>query len=40
MQAETLTARSILQFLWETRGELVDFLAWTGQMEHEARKRV
>ena len=39
MQAETLTARSILQFLWETRGELVDFLAWTGQMEHEARKR-
>lgn len=39
IQAETLTARSIVRFVWETRGEIVNFLVWTGRMEHEARKR-
>jgi hypothetical protein len=39
-RAETLTAKGILAFLWATRGELVRFLAWTGQLEREARKRV
>lgn len=39
-RAETLTAKGVLAFLWATRGELVRFLAWTGQLEREARKRV
>ncbi|HEV2324904.1 MAG TPA: hypothetical protein VGS10_13220 [Terracidiphilus sp.] len=39
MRAETLTTRSILRFLWETRGEVLDFLLWTGRMQREARKR-
>jgi len=39
-RAETLTAKSILGFVWSTRGELVRFLAWTGEVQREARKRV
>ena len=39
MRAEALTTRSVMQFLWESRGELLEFLAWTGRMEREARKR-
>jgi hypothetical protein len=38
-KAETLTSRDVLGFLWNTRWELLSFLAWTGQMEREARKR-
>jgi hypothetical protein len=39
MGAETLTARSVLRFVWETRGELLSFLLWTGRMQREARKK-
>ena len=39
MRAETLTSRSVMRFLWETRGELLSFLVWTGRMQREARKR-
>jgi hypothetical protein len=39
-RAETLTAGSVLGFLWATRGELLRFLIWTGEMQREARKRV
>lgn len=39
MRADTLTSRNVLRFLWDTRAELLEFLAWTGQMEREARKR-
>ena len=39
-RAETLTAGSILSFLWATRGQLIDFLRWTGEIEREAHKRV
>jgi hypothetical protein len=39
-RAETLTAKSVLGFLWVTRGELLRFLVWTGELEREARKRV
>ena len=38
-KAETLTAKSVLGFLWTTRWELLSFLRWTGAMESEARKR-
>jgi len=38
--AESLTAKSILGFVWATRGELLRFLVWTGELQREARKRV
>ncbi|MGH9518698.1 MAG: hypothetical protein ACRD2D_03575 [Terriglobales bacterium] len=38
--AETLTGRDVFGFLWSTRWELLSFLAWTGEMEREAHKRV
>lgn len=37
--AETLTAKDIFAFLWASKWELSSFLAWTGQMQKEARKR-
>ena len=39
-RAETLTAGSILNFLWATRGQLLEFLRWTGELEREAHKRL
>ncbi len=39
MRAESLTAQSIFGFLWSMRGELFQFLRWTGAIQHEARKR-
>ncbi len=39
-KAETLTTRSIFGFLWSQRWELLSFLAWTGRLENEVRKRV
>jgi hypothetical protein len=39
-RAETLTARDVLAFAWNTRWELVSFLAWTTEVNREARKRV
>jgi hypothetical protein len=39
-RAETLTAKSVFGFFWATRGEFLNFLAWTGEMQREARKRV
>jgi hypothetical protein len=39
MRAETLTARSVMSFVWASRWELLSFLAWTGRMQREARKR-
>lgn len=40
MRAESLTAKNVLGFLWSMRGELLQFLRWTGAIQHEARKRV
>lgn len=40
MKAESLTAQSVLGFLWATRGELFQFLRWTGTIQQQARKRV
>jgi len=39
MRAESLTAHGIFGFLWSMRGELLQFLRWTGAIQHEARKR-
>ena len=37
--AESLNAGDVLGFLWTARWELLSYLAWTGRMEKEARKR-
>jgi hypothetical protein len=39
-RAETLTARKILKFVWASRWELLSFLAWTGRLDRDVRKRV
>ena len=38
--AETLTAGKVLGFVWNSRWELLSFLAWTGRLDREVRKRV
>jgi hypothetical protein len=38
-KAETLTTRDVLSFVWTSRWELLSFLAWTGEIDREARKR-
>ena len=38
-KAETLTARDVLSFVWTSRWELLGFLAWTEEVDREARKR-
>ena len=38
-KAETLTTRGVLGFMWSQRWELLSFLAWTGRLENEVRKR-
>ncbi|MGA7858785.1 MAG: hypothetical protein WCA11_12695 [Terracidiphilus sp.] len=38
--ADTLKARDIFGFMWSSRWELLSFLAWTGDLDREARKRV
>lgn len=37
--AENLTFKDIAGFIWASKWELLGFLAWTGRMEREARKR-
>ena len=39
-RAETLKASDILGFMWNSRWELLSFLAWTGRLDREVRKRV
>jgi hypothetical protein len=38
-KAETLTARKIFKFLWDSKWELLSFLVWTGQLEREVRNK-
>lgn len=38
-RAETLSAKSVLGFLWTTRWDLLSFLRWTGSLEREVRGR-
>ena len=40
MPAETLTAKTVLGYLWVARWELLSFLAWTGRIDREAHKRI
>jgi hypothetical protein len=39
-KAESLTTRKVFAFLWSQRWELLSFLAWTGQLDTEVRKRI
>jgi hypothetical protein len=38
-KAETLRARDVISFVWASRWELLDFLAWTGRLEREVGRR-
>jgi hypothetical protein len=37
--AESLSARDIFSFFWESKWELLNFLQWTGEVRREARRR-
>jgi hypothetical protein len=37
--AEKMTLRDIVAFAWSSRRELVSFLAWTGRVQREARRK-
>jgi hypothetical protein len=39
MWAEKMKVREMLAFVWTSRWELLRFLAWTGRVEREARRR-
>jgi hypothetical protein len=36
-KAESLRARDMLQFTWDSRWELLEFLGWTGKLDRELR---
>jgi len=38
-KAETLRAPDVFRFVWESRWELLSFLAWTGQLERDVRHK-
>jgi hypothetical protein len=38
-KAESLRARDVLGFVWNSRWELLDFLAWTGRLEREVQRK-
>jgi len=37
MKAEALTPRDVFRFVWESRWELVSFLAWTGRLDRDVQ---
>ncbi|MFC5863407.1 hypothetical protein ACFPT7_13970 [Acidicapsa dinghuensis] len=37
-KAEVLTARDVFAFMWDSRKELLSFLAWTGQLERAVKR--
>jgi hypothetical protein len=38
--AETLRARDVFGFMWESKWELLSFLFWAGRLEGEARRKL
>ncbi|HWG19003.1 MAG TPA: hypothetical protein VG225_00650 [Terracidiphilus sp.] len=38
-RAEKLTLRDVFRFMWASRWELLSFLAWTGQVQRDARRK-
>ena len=37
-KAESLRGRDVMSFVWQSRWELLDFLAWTGRLEQDVRR--
>jgi hypothetical protein len=37
-KADSLSGRDVLRFVWDSRLELLDFLAWTGRLEREVQQ--
>jgi hypothetical protein len=38
-KAKSLGAGDIFRFVWESRWEMVDFLAWTGRLQRDVERR-
>jgi hypothetical protein len=38
-KAESLRGRDVLAFVWGSRWELLDFLAWTGRLEQDIQRK-
>jgi len=38
-KADSLRAKDVFGFVWASRWELVDFLAWTGRLERDVRRK-
>ena len=38
-KADSLTAKDIFGFMWESKWELLSFLMWTGRLESDIRRR-
>ena len=38
-KAETLTTRDVLAFVWTSRWELLEYLAWIGRLDSEVHRR-
>ncbi|HEX4320563.1 MAG TPA: hypothetical protein VHZ52_06650 [Acidobacteriaceae bacterium] len=38
-KAETLRGRDVLSFVWQSRWELLDFLAWTSRLERDLQRK-
>ena len=37
--AESLRARDVFGFMWESKWELLSFLFWAGRLESESRRK-
>jgi len=40
MPAEKLTTKDVLGFVWNSRWELLSYLAWTNRIDREVHKRI
>jgi hypothetical protein len=40
LRAETLTAKSVFNFAWTSRWELLNYLVWIGRLDRETHRRV
>lgn len=40
MKADTLKFRDIIGFVWKSRWELINFLAWTDRLERDVQRRL
>jgi len=38
-KADSLRVNDMIGFVWQSRWELLDFLAWTGRLEREVRRK-